>query len=114
MLKNGYIIGKRIRELRQLKLLSQSKLAEMSGITAQYLSQVELGQKNISLEALVSVANSLEVSMDELLYGVVDNTIYLHGDRKIQELFSDCSYYEMEAIYEIAAAAKNAIRKNGL
>ena len=110
MMKNGYIIGKRIREVRQMRSMRQTELAELAGITAQYISQIELGQKNISLEAIISVANALNVSLDELLYGVLDNN---NSDiSKIYDLISDCSYYEMHVIYDTISAVKNSLRNN--
>ncbi|MFH0776984.1 MAG: helix-turn-helix transcriptional regulator [Patescibacteria group bacterium] len=58
-------IGKRIRELRLAKNLSQEKLAAAAGLHVTYISMVETGKKNITVAALNKVCKSLGVSLGE-------------------------------------------------
>lgn len=60
-------IGKRIRELRKDKGFTQQQLSEKVNISEKYLSNIELGKDACSLLVLISIANTLEVSMDYLL-----------------------------------------------
>ncbi len=60
-------LGKRIRHFREKKGLSQYDLSDRTGISRSYLSRIENGQYNLSLEYLVMIANELAVSIEELL-----------------------------------------------
>ncbi|HDR15286.1 MAG TPA: XRE family transcriptional regulator [Desulfobacteraceae bacterium] len=58
--------GNRIRELRLQKSLSQEKLAFLSGLHRTYISDVEIGKRNISLENISRLACALGISLTEL------------------------------------------------
>jgi len=65
---NYEVIGKRIKELRQKKHLTQEKLAEMCNLSASYISYIESAKKKrASLESLVKLANNLGVTVDTFL-----------------------------------------------
>jgi ribosome-binding protein aMBF1 (putative translation factor) len=59
--------GKRLREIRTRKGISQEKLAELAGLHRTYVSSVERGERNISLINIENLANALGVSMAELM-----------------------------------------------
>ncbi len=42
--------GKRVREVRKSKGISQERLAEMAGIDRSYMGNIERGEKNITLK----------------------------------------------------------------
>lgn len=60
-------LGKRIREERQKLNLTQEMLAEDIDLTTAYIGQIERGERNLTLENLVKVANRLGVTIDYLL-----------------------------------------------
>lgn len=60
-------LGQRIREERIKHRLTQEQLAEAAEVNESYIGQVERGEKNPSLETVVSIANSLGVTVDYLL-----------------------------------------------
>lgn len=62
-------VGDRIREVREHRRITQDRLAEMSGISKGFLSDVENNKRNISSEYLLRIANSLGTSVDYLLKG---------------------------------------------
>lgn len=64
--------GDRIREIREAKHLTQDQLAEKTGISKGFLSDVENGKRNISSEYLLRIANALNASLDYLLRGASD------------------------------------------
>ena len=53
------LLGKRIKELRRERNLSQEKLAENIGIDPNNLSRIENGKNYPSAETIVKIANSL-------------------------------------------------------
>jgi len=61
-------IGKRLRELRESKSLSQGDIERRSGLLRSYISRVEGGYTKPSLETLEKFAKALEVEPYQLLY----------------------------------------------
>lgn len=59
--------GNRIRELREAKGISGTKLAEMIGISPQYLYDLERGEKRLNEETIARLTEVLKVSADYLL-----------------------------------------------
>lgn len=60
-------LGKRLRQLRKTKKLTQKQVAERVGVTRTVLSQYENDHTAPSLEVLVKLANQFGVSTDYLL-----------------------------------------------
>ncbi len=58
--------GKRVRELRTLRQLSQEKFALQIGMDRTYLASVERGKRNISLENISKIADGFGISLEEL------------------------------------------------
>jgi DNA-binding XRE family transcriptional regulator len=55
-----------IRVWREYRGLVQPELAESVGISAAYLSQIESGARQGSIEVLRALANGLRVSLDDI------------------------------------------------
>jgi len=58
--------GKRVRELRLAKGLSQEELAFRSGVHRTYLGGIERGKRNPSLKNVAAVAKALGVTLSQL------------------------------------------------
>lgn len=58
-------IGERIAKLRKAKKLSQQKFSYDAEIERSYLTHVEKGRKNISIETLVKITNALGISLKD-------------------------------------------------
>ena len=67
-------VGKRIQEMRQLKGMTQSELAQKLGMTPKYISNIECGGKNPTLETFVAIANALGIDANALLADVLDTS----------------------------------------
>ena len=63
-------LGMRIRYLRKKKGLSQEDLALDSGINKNYLSDLERGMRNPTVNILEKLAVTLKVSLSELFMGI--------------------------------------------
>jgi transcriptional regulator with XRE-family HTH domain len=61
------IFGRRLRELRQARNLSQEALAAEAGLDRTYISSCERGHRNVSLENIYRIARALDVLPEELL-----------------------------------------------
>ena len=66
-------IGKRIKEQRLIKHLSQEKLAELVNVTPSYISNIESGNKIGSLSTMMEIAKVLDSSLDYLLLNNLTN-----------------------------------------
>ena len=60
--------GEAIRQARDEKGWSREKLSEESGVSVRYLQKIENGMQAPSLKRFVSIAKSLEISIDEIVY----------------------------------------------
>jgi transcriptional regulator with XRE-family HTH domain len=61
-----YLIGFKVRNLREQKGLTIARLAFEVGIESKQLIRIELGQINTSLFQIYRIANALSVQMYEL------------------------------------------------
>lgn len=57
--------GKRLISLRKERKMSQENLSELSGLNRPYISAIEQGKRNISLEVIEKLAQALEIEIKE-------------------------------------------------
>ncbi len=57
--------GNRLTELRKERKMTQDKLAELSGLTRVYISGIEQGKRNVSLEVIDKLAEALEIKITQ-------------------------------------------------
>jgi len=55
-----------LREIRSERQLSQEALAHRAGLDRTYLSGIERGERNPSLESLLKITDALELPLSEL------------------------------------------------
>lgn len=63
-------VGGNIKHLRMAQNLTQSTLASMVGINRPYLSRIENGSENASIDMLIKITEGLEVPLPELFKDV--------------------------------------------
>ncbi len=61
------IVSDNIKHYRKIKNISQEQLAFLTGLHRTYISSVECKNRNISIESLAKIAESLEVEPYKLL-----------------------------------------------
>lgn len=57
--------GKRLNQIRKEKKISQERLAELSELNRPYISAIEQGKRNVSLEVIEKLAQALEIEITE-------------------------------------------------
>ena len=62
--------GRRLRELRQARGLSQEALALEADLDRTYVSGIERGKRNISLRNIEVLARTLGITLSELFDGL--------------------------------------------
>ena len=103
-------IGVRIRRLRKEKGLTQQGLAELSNQEPSNLSHIERGATKLSLPTIVSIANALNVTVDDLLCDSMPNAKSPYN-KTASDILSDCSHDEMIIITEMMRSLKVLLRR---
>jgi transcriptional regulator with XRE-family HTH domain len=60
-------LGHAIRQVREDRQFSQEQISLQSGLDRSYLSSVENGKRNVSIENLQRISGALGVSLTELI-----------------------------------------------
>lgn len=93
-------IGKRIKEYRKKKGLTQEQLAEKVGLSTNYVSAIERGVNALNLDKLVEVMNCLDCSADEIFVDVLKNSCEIKVSL-LTEQISSLPEEEQERIFAI-------------
>lgn len=99
-------IGLRIRKARKNKGLSQEELAEKIYISTTHMSHIETGSTKLSLPVLVDIANALQISSDELLFGSTQQVQKIATER-LEEFILNCSKEQATTIKLLAEKLSN-------
>jgi transcriptional regulator with XRE-family HTH domain len=105
------VIGQRISELRQLRMMTRPQLAQRSRISRSYLWHVKHGHHAPSLSTLEKVACSLDVSLNRLF----SQSEILLEDAVVRELLGllpKLNLQNRELILKTLQAAPRATNRN--
>ena len=64
------LLGSRIRELRLKKGFSQESFADHCGLHRTYMGGIERGERNLTVQTVLTVAKGLGMTMSELFSGI--------------------------------------------
>ncbi len=104
-------MGRRIKEIRTKKGVTQEKLAEITGLSSAHISNIETAHTKVSLTALVSIANALKISLDEIVCDSLENSTEIYTNSLAQKL-DDCNIVETRIISETIDALKKSLKNN--
>ncbi len=97
------VVGRRIKEARERKNLTQEELAELVDLSSTHVSVIERGLKATKIDTFVSIANALDVSADSLLVDVLDRSA-LSVTSELMEEISKLSLKEQRKIIKVVRA----------
>lgn len=104
-------IGKRIKIARIKADMTQERLAEAVELSPTHLSNIETGTTRVSLNAIVTLANALSVTVDDLLCdSVIQSKPQFEQD--IAAILEDCDEYEIRMVKDMAQALKETLRRD--
>ena len=104
MAELSQLVGNRIREFRKMRHLSQEELAEKCGMHRAHIGQLERGEKNASLVSIQSICRGLQITMDELLYGIMADDTATGRSRvtdQVDQLLQGLDEADQLAIYHM-------------
>lgn len=104
-------MGARVREARRNLKLSQVDLAEKAQLHPTYISQIENGKANLSIDVFIRLTEALQVSADWLLRSNVPSVNKLETN-EIVSLLNDCTVSEKKAILKMIKELKIALRNS--
>jgi transcriptional regulator with XRE-family HTH domain len=61
------LVGQNVRRIRNAREMTQEQLAERSGFTQQYISDLERGRRNPTVVSLFELAQALGTTPTELI-----------------------------------------------
>lgn len=92
-------VGKRIREIRESYQLTREQLAEQADISVQFLADIEVGRKSMSINTLFKISSALHVTNDYLILGITNTKI--SSNKNLSILLDSLSEKEMEIIEKL-------------
>lgn len=104
-------IGIRIRRFRKAQGLTQQALSELSDQEPSNISHIERGATKLGLPTIVSIANALGVTVDDLLCDSLEAS-RVAFEREASEILSDCSHKELKIITGTMRTLKDCLRQN--
>jgi len=96
-------IGARFKEIRTKKRITQEELAEMMDINPKYLSSIERGKENPTLNTLIKLSESLGVDLGEM-FSFVEAEDPVKRKSQIKALLKEADEEELKLILKVLSA----------
>ncbi len=87
-------IGRRLREIRKARRLSQQEVAERVGIPQSNLSRIENGKQRLNLSVLVNVLGLYRMTLDDFFSGTEPGRPVNEREEQLLRLFRSLSETE--------------------
>ena len=106
-------MGRRIKSMRIKNDFTQEQLAEMAGLSSAHISNIETAHTKVSLPALVSIANALDVSLDEIVCDSLRASAFVYSNA-LYSMFEECNLIEIKIISETVDALRKSLKNNDI
>lgn len=102
--------GKKLKQIRKSKGLTQEKLAELADVHEKHISKLELGTMLPSFKTLNKILKALDINPQDVGISFEkvsenDNPFYI----KILQILNSSSEEEIEYYYSLIKCAKNGL-----
>lgn len=102
-------LGKYIEAKRLEKGLTQRRLAHLSGVSEQYISEIEGGHRNASFCVVFRLMQVLESSVNALFYMASEKKD--HNDELLLRVYQTCTDYEKMVVYDTLQILVSSLKK---
>lgn len=106
------MVGEQVRKIRKSRGMTQERLADLSGLSFSYISDVERGTRNISLESLGKIIEALGTKPAQLFAEPALSETHRDTEDKLATLtllLSDRSADEVDFIIKVAQEFMNTL-----
>ena len=93
-------IGKNIRKFRHHRGLRQEDLAEITGLSINYIGAIERGEKIPALDTFIDILNALSVSADMVLSDVLQEGYQVKAT-KLSDQIKDLPVKDQKRIFDV-------------
>ena len=100
------LLGRRLKELRKGRELTQEQLAEKAGLDVKFVGSIERGTENPSIQTLEKLANALSVKIHQIVNVEHQATGEKLLRRKIIQLLDICDERELQMLLKLVSAMK--------
>lgn len=104
-------IGKRIRYVRRLHDMSQEELVAATNISTSHISNIENANTKLSLDALVRIAQALQVTPNELLSSEFSNQSDTRT-KLVAQILADCTEDEFADCLKLLELFMKSVKKH--
>ncbi len=106
-------LGKRVKQIRKEKKISQEWLAKQIKVSVPHMSNIENGKTKFSLQVLIDLADALMVTPDVLLLEQVSVKGKARGMvlEEIDRQLSDCTEAQMSMLEEMVRNTKKLLKQ---
>ena len=94
-------VGGRIVEGRKRLGLTRERFAELIGVSAYFVGQIERGVRKMSYETLIKISDCLHLSLDYLVKGEQP----VQANDELYQLVSQCTAQEKALLLDVLKAA---------
>lgn len=104
------LFGQNLKQLRKARKMTQEDLASVTGLSLQYISEVERGIANPKLETILRIAAGLRVPPTELFYlqDIPDSPSVRR--RKLVSILTNLDEHAIDTIYKFLLATTASYR----
>lgn len=100
-------LGRRIKDLRKKRGLTQEGLSEAANVDVKYLGNIERGRENPSISTLEKVANTLGVKLHQLLDFEHEATGKQVLKKGITQILNQCDEKELRIMLRLVRSIKD-------
>ncbi|ODS32297.1 MAG: two component response regulator [Candidatus Scalindua rubra] len=103
-MKELKLFGTRIKELRMIRKLTQEQLAAKAGISAKYMSRIEIGQHFPSLDILTKLTSALNVELKDFFEFSHEAKNIRELKKGLNELLNEADEEKLKLVFKILRA----------
>jgi len=105
-MNNLKLFGKRIKELRKSKKLTQEQLGELVGVDYKQIGNIETGTYFTTMPTLEKIAKALDVEIEELFSfsHIKDKELLLN---ELSKMLNSAQEHELKLVYKVVKTILN-------
>ncbi|MBR7082205.1 MAG: helix-turn-helix transcriptional regulator [Oscillospiraceae bacterium] len=104
------LIGTKLLAIRKKAGLTQSEVAELSGLSDRTYADIERGTVNMRMETALKICNALQITPNDIVSE--ENDLYALEEQQILEKLRNCSIHEQKTALKIISAYLDSLKQS--